>query len=191
MCLAVGLWVIGVSSPLLLGLITAVLAWVPYVGFVLGCLLVVLVAATDSPGDPAGRLQRHRLFVGGAPARRLRLHAAHHRTQPAPASAAHGAHDFRRRCGGRRGRPDARAAAAWASSWCSAKPSAKIVTDPRLRGTPCVRAPPAAPAGDTRPAIGSHHRDAAGIRVAGHCIAAQHERLRQASPRFGARPLTT
>ncbi|WP_301101329.1 AI-2E family transporter [Propionivibrio sp.] len=53
LCLACGLWLIGVSTPLALGLMTAVLAWVPYVGSILGCLLVVLVAATDFPGDPA------------------------------------------------------------------------------------------------------------------------------------------
>jgi predicted PurR-regulated permease PerM len=51
-CLAAGLWSIGLSSPLLLGLITAVLAWVPYVGSILGCALVVMVAATDFPGAP-------------------------------------------------------------------------------------------------------------------------------------------
>ncbi len=51
-CLAVGLWLLGVSSPLLLGLLTAVLAWVPYVGSIAGCLLVVLVAATDFPAAP-------------------------------------------------------------------------------------------------------------------------------------------
>jgi len=50
--LAVGLWIVGISSPLLLGLVCAVLAWVPYVGSILGCLLVVLVAATDFPLDP-------------------------------------------------------------------------------------------------------------------------------------------
>jgi len=52
-CLAFGLWAIGISSPLALGLITAVLAWVPYIGSILGCLLVVLVAATDHPGNAA------------------------------------------------------------------------------------------------------------------------------------------
>lgn len=52
-CLAAGLWAIGISSPLLLGLVTAVLAWVPYVGSILGCTLVLLVAATDFPGQPS------------------------------------------------------------------------------------------------------------------------------------------
>ncbi len=51
-CLAAGLWLLGVSSPLVLGLVTAVLAWVPYVGSIAGCLLVVLVAATDFPDAP-------------------------------------------------------------------------------------------------------------------------------------------
>lgn len=50
--LAVGLWSIGVSSPLVLGLIAAMLAWVPFVGSILGCCMVVMVAATDAPGDP-------------------------------------------------------------------------------------------------------------------------------------------
>ena len=63
MCLAVGLWLIGVSAPLALGLLTAVLAWVPYVGSILGCLLVVLVAATDYPGDPAVAYSAIGLFV--------------------------------------------------------------------------------------------------------------------------------
>lgn len=52
LCLAGGLWLLGVSGPLLLGFLTAVLAWVPYVGSILGCVLVVLVAATDFPGVP-------------------------------------------------------------------------------------------------------------------------------------------
>jgi len=52
LCLAAGLWWLGVSGPLLLGVVTAVLAWVPYVGSILGCLLVVLVAATDFPAEP-------------------------------------------------------------------------------------------------------------------------------------------
>lgn len=51
--LAFGLWVIGVSSPLVLGLIAAVLAWVPYVGSIVGCVLVVMVASTDAPSDPS------------------------------------------------------------------------------------------------------------------------------------------
>lgn len=51
LCLAVGLWLLGINAPLLLGILTAVLAWVPYIGSILGCALVVLVVATDFPGQ--------------------------------------------------------------------------------------------------------------------------------------------
>ena len=51
-CLAIGLWLIGVPGALALGLLCAVLAWVPLVGSVIGCIVVVLVAATDLPGEP-------------------------------------------------------------------------------------------------------------------------------------------
>jgi predicted PurR-regulated permease PerM len=50
--LAMGLWLIGVSSPLVLGFISALLAWVPFVGSVAGCMLVVVVASTDAPAQP-------------------------------------------------------------------------------------------------------------------------------------------
>jgi predicted PurR-regulated permease PerM len=50
--LALGLWAIGVSTPLVLGLIAALLAWVPYVGSIAGCIMVVVVASTDAPNDP-------------------------------------------------------------------------------------------------------------------------------------------
>lgn len=62
-CLAGGLWILGVSAPLLLGLTTAVLAWVPFVGSILGCVLVVLVAATDFPSDPGMAYGAVGLFV--------------------------------------------------------------------------------------------------------------------------------
>lgn len=50
--LSLGLWVIGLPSALLLGLVCAVLAWIPIVGSLAGCLLVVLVAAADFPTAP-------------------------------------------------------------------------------------------------------------------------------------------
>jgi predicted PurR-regulated permease PerM len=50
--LAFGLWLMGMPAPLGLGLLAAVLAWVPYIGSILGGLLVVLVAATDFPNEP-------------------------------------------------------------------------------------------------------------------------------------------
>ena len=51
-CLGFGLWMIGVPGAFVLGLVAAILAWVPVVGSVIGCTMVVLVAATDFPGDP-------------------------------------------------------------------------------------------------------------------------------------------
>ena len=51
-CLALGLAVIGMPGALALGLMAAVLAWVPFIGSVIGCVIVVLVAATDFPADP-------------------------------------------------------------------------------------------------------------------------------------------
>lgn len=62
-CLALGLWALNVSAPLVLGLLTAVLAWVPYIGSVLGCVLVVLVAATDFPGQPQAAYGAVGLFL--------------------------------------------------------------------------------------------------------------------------------
>jgi predicted PurR-regulated permease PerM len=51
--LALGLWLLGIPGPLALGLICAVLAWIPYVGSIVGGLLVVLVVATDFPDSPS------------------------------------------------------------------------------------------------------------------------------------------
>jgi predicted PurR-regulated permease PerM len=50
--LACGLLILGVSPALLLGLAAAVLSWIPYLGSVAGCIMVVLVAATDFPQHP-------------------------------------------------------------------------------------------------------------------------------------------
>lgn len=50
--LGLGLWIIGISSSLFLALIAAIFAWIPFIGSVTGCLMVVLVAATDFPGNP-------------------------------------------------------------------------------------------------------------------------------------------
>jgi predicted PurR-regulated permease PerM len=62
-CLAFGLWAIGVPGAFTLGLLSAVLAWVPFVGSVIGCVIVVLVAATDFPGDPSVVYWAIALFV--------------------------------------------------------------------------------------------------------------------------------
>ena len=61
--LAAGLWLLGIPGPFALGLICAVLAWVPYVGSIIGGLLVVLVAATDFPGTPGMAYWAIALFV--------------------------------------------------------------------------------------------------------------------------------
>jgi predicted PurR-regulated permease PerM len=44
-CLGIGLWLLGIPGPFFLAAIAAVLSWLPYIGTVIGCLLVVLVAA--------------------------------------------------------------------------------------------------------------------------------------------------
>jgi len=51
--LAAGLAVLGIPSALTLGLMAAVLAWVPLVGAIIGCAIVVLVTATDFPANPS------------------------------------------------------------------------------------------------------------------------------------------
>jgi len=51
-CLGIGLFVIGLPNAFALGLMAAILAWVPFVGSVIGCVIVVLVAATDFPSEP-------------------------------------------------------------------------------------------------------------------------------------------
>jgi predicted PurR-regulated permease PerM len=50
--LATGLSLMGMPTPLALALICAILAWVPFVGSVVGGLMVVMVAATDFPAQP-------------------------------------------------------------------------------------------------------------------------------------------
>lgn len=62
-CLALGLWWLGMPGPFVLGFAAAVLAWVPYVGSIAGCVLVVLVAATDFAGHPEVAWQAIALFV--------------------------------------------------------------------------------------------------------------------------------
>jgi predicted PurR-regulated permease PerM len=61
--LASGLLVLGVSPALLLGLAAAVLSWIPYLGSVIGCFMVVLVAATDFPAQPSTAYSCLALFL--------------------------------------------------------------------------------------------------------------------------------
>jgi predicted PurR-regulated permease PerM len=50
-CLGVGLWILGLDAPFFLAAIAAVIAWLPYLGSIAGCLMVMLVAHHDSPGS--------------------------------------------------------------------------------------------------------------------------------------------
>ena len=52
-CLAAGLAALGIPGAPALGLMAAVLAWVPLVGAIIGCAIVVLVAATNFPAEPS------------------------------------------------------------------------------------------------------------------------------------------
>lgn len=45
LCLGIGLWFLGIHSPFFLAGLAAVMAWLPYLGSIAGCLLVVLQAA--------------------------------------------------------------------------------------------------------------------------------------------------
>ena len=63
-CLGVGLWAIGVPGAPALGLLAAVLAWVPFVGPIIAGIIVVLVTATDLPHDPDIVYAAIVLFVG-------------------------------------------------------------------------------------------------------------------------------
>jgi predicted PurR-regulated permease PerM len=63
LALGIGLWVLGLPGAWLLAAVCAVLAWVPYVGSIAGCILVVLVAATDFPQSPAVAYWSIMLFI--------------------------------------------------------------------------------------------------------------------------------
>ena len=47
--LAIGLWCLGLKAPVTLAFIAAVIAWLPYLGSIAGCLICVVVAHHDSP----------------------------------------------------------------------------------------------------------------------------------------------
>ena len=49
--LGVGFLIVGVPNAIVIALICALLEWIPVVGSMVGCVLVVLVAATDHPND--------------------------------------------------------------------------------------------------------------------------------------------
>jgi len=51
LCLGVGLWFLGLDAPFFLAAIAAVIAWLPYLGSIAGCLMVVIVAHHDAPNS--------------------------------------------------------------------------------------------------------------------------------------------
>jgi predicted PurR-regulated permease PerM len=51
-CMSLGLWAIGVPGAPVLGLVTAVLAWVPVIGPIVGGIMIVLITASDFPDRP-------------------------------------------------------------------------------------------------------------------------------------------
>jgi predicted PurR-regulated permease PerM len=64
LCLGTGLWLLGISNALVLAGIAALLSWLPYVGSAIGCVLVILVAATDYPGQAGVAYSCLGLFLG-------------------------------------------------------------------------------------------------------------------------------
>jgi len=62
--MAGGLALLGIPSPFLLGLIVAILNWIPFLGPLLGAAIVLMVAATDFPGNLPLIYGTIALFVG-------------------------------------------------------------------------------------------------------------------------------
>jgi predicted PurR-regulated permease PerM len=50
-CLGIGLWFFGVPAPFFLAAVAAVIAWLPYLGSIAGCLLAILVAHHHHPDN--------------------------------------------------------------------------------------------------------------------------------------------
>ena len=63
-CLGTGLWFLGLNAPFFLATLAAVMAWLPYLGSIAGGLLVVLVAASDFPGNHWLPYEVVGLFIG-------------------------------------------------------------------------------------------------------------------------------
>jgi predicted PurR-regulated permease PerM len=52
-CLGIGLVVLGIPGALALALLAAVLGWIPIVGTIIGCIIVVLVTVAEGAASPA------------------------------------------------------------------------------------------------------------------------------------------
>ncbi|OGV73429.1 MAG: hypothetical protein A3B82_00895 [Methylophilales bacterium RIFCSPHIGHO2_02_FULL_57_10] len=62
--LSAGFWLLGISSPLMLGGAAAFVGQIPFVGPLLGCLVALLVTGTDSPGNITLAYGVIGLFIG-------------------------------------------------------------------------------------------------------------------------------
>jgi predicted PurR-regulated permease PerM len=62
-CLGFGLAVVGIPNPLGLALLAAVLGWIPIVGSVISCIIVVLVTVADGAVGPATVYAAIALFI--------------------------------------------------------------------------------------------------------------------------------
>jgi predicted PurR-regulated permease PerM len=63
-CLGIGLWFLGMPGPFFLATVAAILAWLPYLGSITGCLMVVLVAAHHAPNSAYLPYEAVALFLG-------------------------------------------------------------------------------------------------------------------------------
>lgn len=63
-CLGIGLWFLGLPGPFFLATVAAILAWLPYLGSITGCLMVVLVAAHHAPNSAYLPYEAVALFLG-------------------------------------------------------------------------------------------------------------------------------
>lgn len=62
--LGLGLWALGISYAFPFAAAIAVLSWLPYIGSIIGCVLVILVAATDHPTQTWMAYGAVALFLG-------------------------------------------------------------------------------------------------------------------------------
>jgi len=63
-CLGIGLWFLGLPGPFFLATVAAILAWLPYLGSITGCLMVVLVAHHHAPNSAYLPYEAVALFLG-------------------------------------------------------------------------------------------------------------------------------
>lgn len=83
--LTLGLWMLGINSPLIIAILVGLLGQIPYLGPMIGGLIVLLIAGTDFPGDTSIaygviilfctiRLLDDFIFIPAVVGKSLRLH---------------------------------------------------------------------------------------------------------------------